>query len=370
MHLKTLQLRQFRNFNSQTFQFNPEFNFIFGRNAQGKTNIMEAIYYLAELKSFRTSNRSDLIAKQAEFAAIDASFEKDDLNWQISVHLTHTDRKVLLNDKTPSNRTEYYDLIPVILFEPRHIYLFRDSPSRRREYLNRALYLQDTAYLKSIRDYEKVITQKNKLLKERRDQGLIQIYNEQLAKLACEIVSARLSWFADVKRLLAHEYENLSRGGETLMLQYQPSFSISDDRMSSEDLYKSFLEQLNASLRHEMDRRESVLGPHRDDFDARLGERHLGDFGSQGENRSAIIALKLAQLKLFAERHNKTPLFLLDDVASELDAERCRYLFSYLRDEHTQVFVTTTENHVFGLSDYAGHSSCFEVRTGAVSSSG
>lgn len=366
MHLRTLQLRHFRNFTEQNFNFNPEFNFIFGRNAQGKTNIIEAIYYIAELKSFRTSNRAELIQTGREFASIDGLFEKDDLNWEISINLTPSERKVLLNQKSPSARGDYYELIPVILFEPRHIYLFRDSPSKRREYLNRAVYIQNPKFLKTLRDYDKVVTQKNKLLKERRDYALVEIYNEQLAKLACDIVAERLTWFQSVAKYLAEEYRSLSHSPENLSLQYLPSFDVGAYDLSTnnqEALYLSFLEQLKAMKYQEADRRESLIGPHRDDYAAKLDERVLGQYGSQGENRSTVIALKLAQLKLFTDRYQKTPLFLLDDVASELDIERCRYLFSYLRDEHTQVFVTTTENHV-GLSDYQGHSSCFEIVNG------
>ena len=370
MFLDTLALRQFRNFQDQNLKFNPEFNFIFGRNAQGKTNIMEAIYYLAELKSFRTSNKLDLIQKNTNFASIKAQFQKDELEWGIDIHLTQTERKVLLNDKKSTNRKQYFELIPLILFEPRHIYLFRDSPSVRRDYLNRALYLQDVSFLSLLRDYEKVISQKNRVLKEGGDAALIDVFNDQLVPLASQILHKRFGWLKSISVLLKHEYHSLSRTNEEFHLIYKPSqnlFEGQDDffNFSLEDIQQAFFETLKQKRFDELQRRSCLVGPHRDDVLAYLDDRLVGDYGSQGENRSALIALKLAQLKLFDQTFQKTPLFLLDDVASELDERRCDYLFSYLRDESTQVFLTTTENRVENLG-FEGHSSVFEVCAGGV----
>lgn len=223
MHLKTLALKNFRNLKNEKFQFNPEFNFIFGKNAQGKTNIIEAIYYLSELKSFRTSNRHDLISSGAEFGKLEAGFVKEELSWEIDITLSQTERKVLLNNKKPSSRRDYYELIPVILFEPRHIYLFRDSPSQRRKYLNRAHYIQDVGFLTLMRDYEKVVAQKNKVLKEGFDLSLVDVWNEKLIELGSQIIFQRLKWFDAVGETLAKEYEALSQSKEKLRLVYKPA---------------------------------------------------------------------------------------------------------------------------------------------------
>ena len=371
MHLRELHLKQFRNIRDQKLQFNPEFNFIFGKNAQGKTNVIEAIYYMAELKSFRTSNRYDLIAHNETFASLAGEFQKDELSWDISIHLADSGRKVLLNQKAPKNRKEYYELIPLILFEPRHIYLFRDSPSKRRDYLNRALYLQDAGFLKMMRDYEKIISQKNKVLKERMDPSLVDVWNEQLVQLGADIIHLRCQWFAELKERLALEYEQLSHTGETFRLDYKLAQNLNAewegvDVPSVADIQQALQAKLLEKRSAELDRRESMVGPHRDDFVAFFDERHVGQYGSQGENRSAIIALKLAQLKMFSQKFQKTPVFLLDDVASELDESRCQYLYSYLRDENTQVFLTTTENQIGQHQEYAGHASSFMVEGGSI----
>lgn len=368
MYLSTLAISQFRNISSLKLKLNPEFNFIFGKNAQGKTSLMEAIYYLSALKSFRTTARDDLIRKGAAAAKLSAMFEKDDLNWEIEITLTEADRDVKLNQKKPQTRQQYHDLIPVVLFEPHDIYLFRGSPSVRRQYLNRALFLQQPGFLALLRDYDQVISQKNRLLKERRDPELIHVWNERLVELGSQLTHLRLSWLESLHKILEQEYTALSHSHEKLRLCYKPKQSWFDPEknLSQTELKEALLEKLTEMRQDEVDRRESLVGPHRDDFQACLGDRELGAFGSQGENRSAIIALKLAQLKLYAEKFQKTPLFLLDDVASELDESRCQYLFSYLKNESTQVFLTTTENRIQG-PDFKGHSSSFLVENGTVS---
>ncbi|MBF0106280.1 MAG: DNA replication/repair protein RecF [Deltaproteobacteria bacterium] len=368
MYLKTLLLKQFRNFQKQSFDFNPAFNFIFGRNAQGKTNIIEAVYYLSALKSFRTTNREDLILKGADFMALKAVLEKDGMQWDLSVNLTPVERTVLLNNKKPQTRKEYHELIPLILFEPRHIYLFRDAPSLRRQYLNRAVFLQEAGFSSVLRDYEKALMQKNKILKEGRNLSLLEIWNDQLAGIGAKIVHARLQWLAHIHRYLSQEYEALSHAGDELRLVYHPSQNLLDGaagRESTEidDIKKILLDKIALLKKQEIERRESIVGPHRDDFSACLGERDVGQFASQGENRSVLIALKLAQLKMYTAQYFKSPLFLLDDVASELDNERCHYLFSYLNKEATQVFLTTTENKIHGM-EYQGEKTVFKVGHG------
>lgn len=370
MHLQRLKVNGFRNLSQVDLEVNPHFNFIFGKNAQGKTNVMEVIYYLAELKSFRTSSKLDLIQKEAEFAKIEADYIKNDLHWHIDLALTKTERKLLLNNKSPSSRKQYFELIPLILFEPRHIYLFRDSPSQRRQYLNRALYLQDVGFLNLWRDYEKAITQKNRLLKDRVNGEFLDVWNERLVDLGSQIILERLKWFENAATFLKDEYENLAHLGQTFHLKYVCSLVKDEEPIplnaDINDVKAVFEDKLKQKARAEQEARQSLVGPHRDDFIAFLDERELGAYGSQGENRSAVIALKMAQLKMFASRMQKTPLFLLDDVASELDETRCRYLFEYLRDEETQVFLTTTE-HLIDAQNFAGRSSSFLVENGSVS---
>lgn len=357
MTLARLKLKQFRNFSAQDFEFHPLFNFIFGKNAQGKTNLIEAVSYLSELKSFRTTSKGDLIHKEAETAQLNGLVRRDNLDWDITITLSHQERKIEVNGKPPQKRQEYHSLLPLILFEPRHIYLFRDSPSERRRYLNRALFLMNPGFLTTINQYDKIVAQKNRILKDGFGLDQLDIWNEKLATLGHQIIEQRLQWFAQINTVLAREYQAISGGHDEYTLNYQPSLNSSVSQM---------LATLHEHRQEEITRREAFLGPHRDDFKAQLGERDLANFGSQGENRSAIIALKMAQLKLYSQKFGKTPLFLLDDVASELDATRRQHLFSTLRDEAAQVFVTTTENEIIS-DDYKQKSRVFLVEAGTVS---
>lgn len=376
MTVKSLKLHHFRNINHLNLNLDSGFNFFFGKNAQGKTNVIEAIYYLAELKSFRATNKNDLIQNGQEFAKLEADVEKDGLESRIQVTLSENKKQVLVNDKKPKSRKDYAEWIPVLLFEPRHIYLFRDSPSLRRKYLHRALYLQDATTLSLVRDYDKIIAQKNKILKDPLLQhgkvhSHLDAWNDRLAQLGSDLIYKRLQWFQEIELHLSEEYESLSHSGETLKFIYKPSQNLFSDVKNFSELDHATIQQrlyqkLNDRQHDEIIRREAFVGPHRDDFQTCLNDRDVALYGSQGENRSAIIALKLSQLKLFAKKFKKTPLFLLDDVASELDADRCHYLFSYLRDESVQAFLTTTENDRI-TDDFSGKSQTFLVKNGEIS---
>jgi DNA replication and repair protein RecF len=372
MPLSRLSLKHFRNFEHLALEFHPEFNFIYGKNAQGKTNLIEAVHYLSTLKSFRAAEKTDLIAHGAEFAGLSARFEKDGLAWDIAVSLTPERRQVLVNGKKPATRAEYHALVPLILFEPRDIYLFRDAPTERRRYMNRALFLQDPGFLATSADYDKIVAQKNRLLKDRAPLSQIEVWNERLADLGARIIAARKAWFDSIREELAREYRAISGTREEFVLDYAPSqnlLSSLPQALSPESIRDALAAKLHERLHDEIERREAFVGPHRDDFTARLDGRPLGARGSQGENRSAVIALKLAQIKVFAAKFGMTPIFLLDDVASELDATRCRYLFKYLQGESAQVFLTTTENDLMH-GEFEGHSRSFLIENGAVTDIG
>lgn len=369
MTFQNLQLRNFRNFTELDIQLHPHFNFIFGKNAQGKTNLIEALFYLSGLKSFRATNKEELIQNGKGFSKIETCLQQEDLTWNISITLTPQNKQILVNGKRPQKYRDYFELIPAILFEPRHIYLFRDTPSERRIDLDRSLSLTDATYLDLLQDYKQVISHKNKILKEGVGYNLIEeIWNEKLIDLGSQIIFKRLQWFDEIKTFLTDEYRALSGTKENFSLAYHSKiFSGLEYESVERNLIREKLKSvLKDYWQEEVRRRESLIGPHRDDFCGLLNERNLSRFASQGENRSAVIALKLAQLKLFEKKFEKTPIFLLDDVASELDENRVSYLFSYLRDKAAQVFLTTTENDLIH-KEYQGRSYIFLIEEGTIS---
>jgi len=340
--LQNIHLKNFRNFQNENLNFHPRFNLIIGKNAQGKTNILEAIYYLSYLNSFRTSSKKDLIYYQNEECVLQAQFLKNGLSYNIN-HSLGKQKGLKLNGKKPKLYDEYLGLVPVLLFEPKDVYLFRDSPGTRRKFLNRAIFLQKPELVRLIRDYENIVQQKNRLLKE---SGFgdehIEVWNDRLVTVGAKLMRERLDWICEVNGLLPTEYENVSGSDEKLTLVYKAN--VVCEKNDDEATLATRINQALSEKRNEERRRgEALVGPHRDDWQVCLYDRIVGDFGSQGENRSAIIALKSAQIHMFEKKFGEPPLFLLDDVASELDPTREKSLFEYLRSTQGQVFISTTE---------------------------
>jgi len=359
MYLSSLSLKNFRNYNNQTIDFHSTFNFIFGKNAQGKTNLLEAIYFLGHLKSFRTSAFEELISKESTestkstkigSAVIESSFVREELDHQVRIVLEDGKKGVWLNQKRPSLYQDYYGLIPVILFEPWEVYLFRESPSMRRKFLDRAVFLDTSSFLKIAREFETVVAQKNRLLKDLRDsrrddEAQLEVWNEKLASLGSEVVFCRLRWMEKVNRFLSDEYRLISKGTEEMKLSYVSTCSWKNFEKNGDkaDIYRELVQKIEEKKIEEQRRCESLVGPHRDDWLATLGNRPLGTMGSQGENRCGIIAIKSIQVKIYREDKGFPPLFILDDVGSELDASRSEALFHTLLESAGQVFLTTTE---------------------------
>ncbi len=342
MHLQTLSLKNFRSYKNQTLDFDQGFNFIFGRNAQGKTNLLEAIHFISYLKSFRTSTREDLIFNGEDQSLIEAKCYRDEVTDDIRIVLDINSRQVFLNGKKPTLLSNYYGILPVILFEPSEVYLFRDSPSKRRRFIDRALFLDDPQTLKVVRDYEEVVSQKNKLLKEGFFQNdELEIWNERLISLGARLIFNRLQWIERINPLLQKEYLSIANEDPQARIVYKSSFL--QQAGSIDEITENLRLSINEKSDEEKRRRETLVGPHRDDWSFMIDERSMGDRGSQGENRSGVIALKAAQIKLYQQKHQQTPIFLLDDVISELDSRRSDALFDTLIKAHGQVFLTTTE---------------------------
>lgn len=280
-----------------------------------------------------------------------------------------TTREVLLNKKRPHLFREYYGLVPLLLFEPGEVYLFRESPSQRRRFLNQAVFLDYPASLKTLGAYDEVVAQKNRILKEGRGgnatgvvgPAALEIWNEQLAKLGAIIVEQRIEWVRKMNERIGEEYRNLSRGKEEAKMVYRSS----TEGETEEEIFQALQNLIREKEAEERQRGESIVGPHRDDFSFLIDGRSISEFGSQGENRSAVIALKLSQIKLHEKGHQKSAIFLLDDVVSELDSDRIEGLFSTLQTTPGQVFITATEKSKLS-NDFKEKGAYFLVEEGAV----
>lgn len=348
MWVKGLTLKKFRNYSEQVLAFHPAFNFIHGKNAQGKTNLLEAISYLSHLTSFRNAHRDQLIQMDAQESLVQAQVDHDGIEDQISIYLTQRGRAVKLNGKKPRLYQDYFGLVPVLLFEPRQVYLFRESPSQRRNFLNRLYFLFRPAEATTLRDYSKVLHQRNRLLKdgERRQMSdLLPIWNEQLVELGVRIIQWRCEWLDGLNQQVNAEYRAITGVDEGLSAHYVTSLCPDQVLQGGQNanLRELFFRRLKEVEGQEIYKRESLVGPHRDDFWMTLGGRDVGEVASQGENRSVVIALKIALVEMFRKQNGHPPILLLDDVSSELDSSRVEHLFRHLNATGGQVFITTTE---------------------------
>ncbi|MFT3695252.1 MAG: DNA replication/repair protein RecF [Kofleriaceae bacterium] len=345
------------------------FNVFVGQNGQGKTNLLEAIYVVATLRSFRTSRLADLIRFDTQQAQLGARVEKDGLSRVYQVELGGGQRRVLLDGKAVRPIARYFGGFNVVVFTPEDLALPRGSPSDRRKFLDRAVFNQGPEYLGALQDYEKVLKQRNTVLKQAANgmpraqvEALLDVYDTQLAPLASQIANARAAFVEKIKPELATAFEAIGRSDYRASVRYVSKTA----GVSVDQIHAHYRETHVRDLATE----NTQSGPHRDDLafellDAGDQARAAGDFASQGQLRAIMLAWKTAELALLARTHGELPILLLDDVSSELDPSRNAYLFEHLANQAGQCFITTTsEHHVLLTRDRAD----YRIENGQISS--
>lgn len=335
MFFKSINLRNFRNFQEATISFGPNLNLFCGNNAQGKTNIIEAINLFTQGRSFRTSEYRDLIRWNSEDAEIITGVEGVKGSDNLSVVLDLSKKNFFRNAKrtTPGG----FDGVNSVLFAPEEILLLRDSPSARRRYIDAFIAQVVSGYKGIMRNYEKVVSHKNRILqddqmRDSQKNEQISIWNEQLAELGTKVVMGRNIWSDRINEILPRKYSAFAELDGKAEFCYRPNCNFPVSIMS----------QLEKRRRDELIRRTSLVGPHRDDFEAMINGTPIKNFGSQGQHRSFVLALKMTEMAILEKETGDLPVLLLDDVASELDSDRNQKFFEYLTTTRGQVFITTT----------------------------
>ena len=344
MIVKTLSLKEFRNHDYLTYQFSPGLNIITGPNGVGKTNIVEALYYLSVAKSFRINDSEGLVKKGKSNGEIYAEIAEGNITRKIRVVLTPNDHQIFINNK-PSRVLELAKVVNVILFEPKDVLLFRDSPRARRNFLDVSLSKKSFSYLESITRYNKVLKERNELLKgENVDKTLLDTTTEMLVKLSSAIVTYRQMYVKDINDILNKITRALTGEENQLEVIYKPFVE------NSADFQTKALEAFKKAEEGDLRRKATSIGVHREDFSVNLNGRDIGEYGSQGENRLAALALKLSPYFLIEDR-DKRPVIVLDDVMSELDQNHRQRLITFLK-KFEQVFITATRLEVNDASHY------------------
>ncbi|MGU9501910.1 DNA replication/repair protein RecF [Bacillus paralicheniformis] len=345
MHIQNLTLSSYRNYERLDLQFENKVNVIIGENAQGKTNLMEAIYVLAMAKSHRTSNDKELIRWDEDYAKIEGRVIKKNGSVPIQLVISKKGKKGKVNHIEQQKLSQYVGAVNTIMFAPEDLNLVKGSPQVRRRFLDMEIGQVSPVYLHDLSLYQKILSQRNHFLKQlqtrkQTDQTMLDVLTEQLTEFAAKVVMKRLQFVDQLEKWAQPIHSGISRGLEELTLKYHTSLHVSD----SPDLSKminSYQETFSKLRDKEIERGVSLSGPHRDDVLFYVNGRDVQTYGSQGQQRTTALSLKLAEIDLIQEEIGEYPILLLDDVLSELDDYRQSHLLHTIQGR-VQTFVTTT----------------------------
>ena len=348
MKLKNLQLTNYRNCKNIVLDFNSSKTLIIGKNAQGKTNILESIYFLSTLKSPRTSNNIELINFDANEVKIESEIIK--AGTEINLKYIYTREKtrelrVNLLKTTPKN---FKLVLKTVLFSTADLLLLRGNPSDRRDWLDRAISQIYPAYDERLSKYDKIRIQKNNCLKDylktgNLNQTLLDVYNEQLTITGSNIIYLRIKFLKEIEKIAKEKHRTISES-EDLTIKYDCSFLNGETEL--EDIVEAFKNSISERQDEELRRGQTCVGPHRDDIVFFINQNEATKYASQGQQRTVVLALKLSELDIITTKTGDEPILLLDDVLAELDDLRQNYLLKSI-NQNTQTVITSVDTILF-----------------------
>ncbi|MBA1392602.1 DNA replication/repair protein RecF [Lactobacillus sp. XV13L] len=347
MYLKHFSAQNYRNLDRLDADFDPNVNIFIGQNAQGKTNLLEAIYFLALTRSHRTSSDKELIAFDQDYANVSGHVYKSQVDLDLRVLITKKGKKVWVNRIEQAKLSKYVGQLNAILFSPEDLELIKGAPALRRRFMDQEVGQINAEYLYFAGKYKQVLQQKNNYLKQlakgtERDTMFLDVLSDQLAGVAAEVIVRRFKFLNYLSRYARAAYAHISRSGEQLTLIYRPSVQDVSAQDGVEEVYHKLLANFHKNKQSEIFKGTTLTGPHRDDIEFELDGRDAHLYGSQGQQRTIALSLKLAEIQLVHQLSEEYPLLLLDDVMSELDHDRQSALLNYIHGK-TQTFITTTD---------------------------
>lgn len=351
MKLNKLSLNSYRNCQNLDLDFDKSKILIIGKNAQGKTNILESIYFLSTLKSPRTSNALELINFNDTHFKIEASLVKSNTNIDLYyVYSSEKKREIKING-VKSTIKDFKSVLKTVLFSTSDLLLLRGAPQDRRDWLDRAISQIYPAYDDRLSKYEKIRIQKNNFLKEcaktgQTNDALLDVFNEQLSVTGSNLIYIRKKFLKEIEKLAKEKHQTISET-ETLSINYDCSFLGTNSELQEiEEIQYAFLEALEERKIEEMRRCQACVGPHRDDIIFYINNQEATKFASQGQQRTIVLALKLSELDIITDKTGDEPILLLDDVLAELDDIRQNYLLKSI-NENTQTIITSVDTILF-----------------------
>ena len=340
MRILRLELKNYRNCADVVLKFPQRKTLIIGKNAQGKTNILESIYFLSDLKSPRTSTVADLIQIGKEGFEINAHIDKNNTDIELDYSLNTEKKREIKVNKVKTTPKNFKSVVKTVLFSTKDLLLLRGTPQDRRDWLDRAISQVYPAYDERLSKYDKLRIQKNNLLKnETIDDTLLDIFNDQLAITGANIIFLRKKFLREISEIAANKHAIIS-STEYFSLNYTCPFD------EIEDISNYLKEQLKLRRGEEIARRQACVGPHRDDIEFQINGMDAVKFASQGQQRTVVLSLKLSELEIIKEKTGFSPILLLDDVLAELDDSRQNYLLKSI-GEDTQTIITSVDTLLF-----------------------
>lgn len=340
MIVESVKLDQFRNYDSLELAFDKGTNLFYGDNAQGKTNILESVYLCGTTRSHKGSKDKELIHFGEEESHICMKIRKGEIPYRIDMHLKKNKTKGIAINGTPIRKaSEVIGLGNFVFFSPEDLNIIKNGPSERRRFLDMELCQLDKIYLYHLSNYNKTLLQRNKLLKDftffPESGTIIEVIDEQLSQYGSVLIKMRRAFLAELNEILYEIHKKLSGGREELMLVYENNVEIED-----------FAQRLAQNREKDIKTRMTNAGPHRDDICFLVNGIDIRRYGSQGQQRTAALSLKLAEIEIVKRNVKDTPVLLLDDVLSELDCNRQRYLLESIHDIQTLITCTGIDDFV------------------------
>lgn len=357
MKIKSLKLKNFRNYDLLNLDFDDATNIFYGDNAQGKTNILEALYLTGTTKSHRGTKDRDMIQFGEDESHLETIVEKNGIDYQIDMHLKKNSPKGIAINKMPIRKaSELFGIINMVFFSPEDLNIIKNGPAERRRFIDLELSQLDKVYLNDLTNYNKIVNQRNHLLKEidfnKNVLSTLDVWDMQLVHYGDRIITRRKAFIEHVNEIVSNIHYKLTGGREELCLIYEPSNGNI-----------SFEQAIERNKEKDMRLKSTSVGPHRDDICFMVKDLDIRRFGSQGQQRTAALSLKLSEIELVKKTIKDKPVLLLDDVLSELDKHRQNYLLDSIGDIQTLITCTGVEDFV---NNRFSINKIFHVRNGQV----
>ncbi len=339
MKIKKLYLKNFRNYEEEVFSFSDDINVIYGKNGQGKTNALEALYFFCNGRSYRAAKEKEVIKKDKDKLIIKISFESSGRDMVSEIQIDNN-KIIKVNGIGISKLSELVGFLKAIMFTPDMLGLIKEGPSKRRNFIDNFLSLIYPVYFKSLISYYKVLKQKNNALKQKNIQNeMLDVWNQSLAKYGSVVCRYRKHIIEKINPYAKMYQSDMSGENEEFEIKYSPSVK---EKCDDEEYFLSVLEK---NKEREIEFGFSLIGPHRDDFDFYINGMEMKQYASQGQIRTAVLSLILSESDIICDMFGENPVILLDDIMSELDIERRKYLLNKIKNK--QVIITCTDKEDF-----------------------